>query len=647
VAFGPEIPDKVGRYEIVLPIARGGMATVYLARSEGHGGFDRYVALKLTAEHLRDDPEFAQHLVEEAKLIAHLRHTNVVPVLDVGEDEVGAVFLVMEYVPGDSLGGLYRIAKKTNGIPVPPRVGLRVVVDALAGLHAAHEHADEDGKPHSLVHRDFSPQNILVGTDGIARLTDFGIAKASSRASITVAGTMKGKVSYASPEQARGKPLDRRCDVWAAGVVAWEIVTGRKLYPASERTLLEIVGSPPPRLRDVMPEVSEELDEIIDGALTVKLEKRTPTAQMFGRLLAQAARNADMLAEIEEVAEHVQLAVAPILAERKAKIANARKAREAQAPPTPEMVETGPQLPKPPSTEIFGSRTVPLPSLPDVPMVTHRIDNASTVPASVADALSGSQRTLRNDEITGGSGSLPGTPASSPSITPSGTSTTAAVSTPPVPPRSVRPPPETDPGEFAKPNPWRQSLLSFHEIKQSVLDRVTRFIADRPLLVLGGASAMAGLLLLSAVVIFVLSSSSSSPPPPAPPAVAGPPPSASVAAVPKAAPPPSTSSSADPSPVATAPQLVLTANAPIAKARIGKRAVDVEVPAPKVIIDLTQEESATTTPLSIVVTSTDGRFATGTWSSASDLDLNLTFGAAKPATTVKPKPLPTTPTKRH
>ena len=240
-----EAPARVGRYEILLPIAKGGMATVYLARAEGHGGFDRHVALKLTLPHLRNDPEFSAVLLDEAKLVAHLRHTNVVPVLDVAQDTLG-VFLVMDYVAGDTLAGLIKTAA-VQGDPLPVSVSLRILVDALEGLHAAHEHGDEDGYPLHLVHRDFSPQNILVGTDGVGRLTDFGIAKAASRASSTANGLIKGKMSYVSPEQARGLPLDRRCDLWAAGVIAWEIMCRRKLNaPNDPRSLIATVKRAPP-----------------------------------------------------------------------------------------------------------------------------------------------------------------------------------------------------------------------------------------------------------------------------------------------------------------------------------------------------------------------------------------------------------------
>lgn len=620
MGFGGQVPDKIGRYEIVLQIARGGMATVYLARAEGHGGFDRYVALKLTAEHLRDDPEFGQHLVEEAKLVAHLRHTNVVPVLDVGTDEQRAVFLVMEYVPGDSLGGLVRAAKKAN-LLVPPRIGMRVLIDALAGLHAAHEHADEDGNPHRLVHRDFSPQNILVGTDGIARLTDFGIAKAASRASITVAGTMKGKISYASPEQARGQELDRRCDVWAAGVVAWEVLAGRKLYPSNERTLLDIVKAPPPRVRTVVPDLPGDLDEAIAYALQLEAANRPATAQAFARILGTAARDANLLAELDEVADYVQVAVAPVLEERKQKIAEARRVRAQVKAASAPAAATG--------TDDAGDTEL-LPSLPEIPMVTRRLVDAPTVPSSVADHLRGTPAS---------GGSIPANPmafeanptAFAPELRPSDASVR----------RHADVPSATGPGVPTTPAFVRSSLASIQELKQTVVDRAARFIAERPALVIGGASAITTMLLLGAALVVVVSrgpSADAAPTavasvrvaPPASSSVAGGSPTNGAAADPS---PPPSLGEAEPLPA----QLQLVANQPIARVRIGKRVVDVEVPAPSVAIDLTPAESRGR--LSIVASTKDGRSATGSFGPGDDA-LTLAFGAAparKPAAT-KPRP---------
>jgi serine/threonine-protein kinase len=355
--LAPISTERIGRYEIVMQIAKGGMATVYLARAEGLGGFDRYVAVKLTADSLRNDPEFSAHLIEEAKLVAHLRHLNVVPVLDVGECDRG-VFLVMEYIPGDSLAGLVRRAREA-GTPLPPRVGLRVLVDTLAGLHAAHEHADEEGHPLHLVHRDFSPQNILVGTDGIARLTDFGIAKAASRASNTVQGHIKGKISYVAPEQAKGGEIDRRCDLWAAGVIAWELLAGKKLHGTNMKALLEIATTEPAHVRTAAPDVPEALDAVIAAVLKIDRDARTPTAAVLARELAAAAKAANLLAETDEVAEHVARLTGPTLAERKERIAAARRQRMGSSP---EISVSGPS-----ST---GAMRRVLPSLPEIPIQT-------------------------------------------------------------------------------------------------------------------------------------------------------------------------------------------------------------------------------------------------------------------------------------
>ncbi len=310
------MPERVGRYDLLLPIASGGMATVYLARSQGVGGFERLVALKLTHAHLREHEDFSGGLVDEAKLAARIRHPNVVPVLDVGDDPNG-VFLVMEYVEGDSLAGLRRRAAAA-GEGLPQAVVLSILLDALAGLHSAHELKGGNGERVGLVHRDFSPQNILVGVNGIAWLTDFGVAKAATRLTNTATGLIKGKLSYMSPEQARGEALDRRCDVWAAGVVAWEALAGRSLYKSENdvATLLKIATQEPPRLGTVVPGFSPELDHAVAWALTMDLPQRCPTAADLARSLRKAAPAADR----EEVAEWVTRLTESKLAERHARI---------------------------------------------------------------------------------------------------------------------------------------------------------------------------------------------------------------------------------------------------------------------------------------------------------------------------------------
>lgn len=320
-------PERVGRYELLLPLGTGGMATVFLARSRGVGGFERDVALKLLHAHLRADEESKMHLLEEAKLAARIRHPNVVPVLEVDEDPYG-LYLVMEYVEGETLSGLLQAARKAKET-LPQRLVARILIDALAGLHAAHELRDESGKPLGLVHRDFSPQNILIGIDGTSRLADFGVAKAAGRAVRTKTGLTKGKVAYMSPEQARGQDVDRRCDVWAAGVVAWELVSGQRLYDKKDEvaTILSVVTEEPPLLGTVVPNVNERLEESIASALTMEVEDRCPDAAELRRLLESAWNETCGIADAQEVGEFVVRVLSQKLEKRRARIAEVRELR--------------------------------------------------------------------------------------------------------------------------------------------------------------------------------------------------------------------------------------------------------------------------------------------------------------------------------
>ncbi|MEJ7731327.1 MAG: serine/threonine-protein kinase [Polyangiaceae bacterium] len=315
--FPSGFPERVGRYELLLPIASGGMATVYLARSLGGGDFQREVALKLMHQHLRDAAGFEHDLIEEAKLAVRIRHPNVVPVLDADHDAFG-VFLVMDYIEGDTLSGLGRASARSGG-SLPLSIGLRILLDALAGLHAAHELSDEEGRALHLVHRDFSPQNILVGVDGLARLADFGIAKVASRLAQTATGMVKGKFSYMSPEQARARPLDRRSDLWSAGVIAWEICAGRRLHEEGNdaATLLEIVSRPPPRLRTLRSDLPAALDDAVARALALEPGRRPDTAAGLARALRDACGSEIDIADADEVARYVRRLVEPKLLARK------------------------------------------------------------------------------------------------------------------------------------------------------------------------------------------------------------------------------------------------------------------------------------------------------------------------------------------
>jgi serine/threonine-protein kinase len=308
----------IGRYRLYDVIAAGGMATVHYARMHGPMGFARTVAVKrLHAEYARD-PEFVAMFLDEARLAARVRHPNVVQTLDVVSDG-GELFLVMEYVPGASLAQLLRAADEARE-RVPPQVAVAVALGVLAGLHAAHEACDEDGNPLDLVHRDVSPQNILVGGDGAARVLDFGIAKAAGRATqATREGQVKGKFAYMAPEQVTNVLVSRQADVFAASVVLWEALTGARLFHAeSEPAVLARVltgAIAPPSA--VASDVSSTLDEVVLRGLARDLAVRYATAQEMARALESNAVSASAL----EVGEWVQRLVGRELDERAGHVA--------------------------------------------------------------------------------------------------------------------------------------------------------------------------------------------------------------------------------------------------------------------------------------------------------------------------------------
>ncbi len=299
--------QRVDRYELIGEIASGGMATVYLARLTGVGGFQRFVAMKRLHPHLAGEAEFVEMFLDEARLAAGIHHPNVVPILEVHANPVG-YYLVMEYIEGDTLARLLaRSASQGRRLPVP--VVLRVMIDTLAGLHAAHELRDDQGAPVNLVHRDVSPQNILVGSDGVARITDFGVARAASRLTATRVGQLKGKIAYMAPEQASGvEELDRRADVFSAGIVVWEALASRRLFKAENEaaTLSRVMSEPVKALHEVVPSISLELSAAVARALDRDRERRYSSCAQFADALEAAASGRDGIASGRELANYVR-----------------------------------------------------------------------------------------------------------------------------------------------------------------------------------------------------------------------------------------------------------------------------------------------------------------------------------------------------
>ncbi len=321
--------QRLGRYTLYAPIASGGMATVSFARLAGEAGFTRTVAVKRLHKNLALDPEFSTMFLDEARLAARIRHPNVVATLDVVSDG-GEIFVVMDYVHGEPLSRLIRFtASEVEHIPFD--VVAAIMTNVLSGLHAAHEITDGRGKPLELVHRDVTPQNILVGTDGIARLIDFGVAKARGRAQTTRDGKVKGKLGYMAPEQVRNERIDRRTDIYAAGVVLWELLTLVRLFANKDEAttidnLLQHKVEPPSAFAAHVPPA---LDEVVMRALSRNPADRFDTAKQ----MATALEEAMPVATQAKVGEWVEQTAHKALAKRSHILADIERATTVGMPP--------------------------------------------------------------------------------------------------------------------------------------------------------------------------------------------------------------------------------------------------------------------------------------------------------------------------
>jgi eukaryotic-like serine/threonine-protein kinase len=277
-----------GRYVLFDEVASGGLATVHIGRLLGPAGFARTVAIKRLHSDYAKDQEFVAMFLDEARLAARVQHPNVVSVLDIValEDEL---LLVMEYVHGDSLSKLIRATNAAHET-IPPRIVSSVMSGALSGLHAAHEATSDSGEHLGLVHRDVSPQNIMVGRDGVARVLDFGVAKATMRVQTTRAGILKGKIRYMAPEQIQSGPVDRRSDIFAAGVVLWEALTGQSLFDADDvgGTVYRILHDPVTPPSKVTRSVPRAVDEVVLRALGREPKDRFATARDMAAALERA-----------------------------------------------------------------------------------------------------------------------------------------------------------------------------------------------------------------------------------------------------------------------------------------------------------------------------------------------------------------------
>jgi serine/threonine protein kinase len=323
---------RVGRYKLLDEIASGGMASIHVGRLVEAHGFSRTVAIKRLHPQFAKDPQFVAMFIDEARLAARIKHPNVVPTLDIvsTDDEL---FLVMEYVPGTTLARLLS-ATAQLGEKNPVAAVCGAMVGVLHGLHAAHEATSDDGAPLALVHRDVSPQNVLLGAEGVPRLIDFGVAKAVGRIQTTRDGQLKGKLAYMSPEQLHSLPVDRRADIYAAAVMLWEALVGARLFAGDSEgaTIGKVLSAPvdPPSV--ARPGLGDGFDACVMRGLARDRDARFATAKEMAIALQDAAGRGG-LASAHEIGVWVERLAHDDLADRAARITELESARSSRGGP--------------------------------------------------------------------------------------------------------------------------------------------------------------------------------------------------------------------------------------------------------------------------------------------------------------------------
>lgn len=380
----------VGRYALFEQFAAGGMATVHFGRLDGAGGFARVVAVKRLLPHLLENHEFTEMLLKEARLAARVRHPNVVATLDVVATK-GDVLLVLDYIHGEALSTLCRTQAKEKKEQIALPIVVGIVGDMLQGLSAIHDATDEKGRSLSLVHRDVSPPNVLVGADGVARVLDFGIATALDHIEETAPERRKGKRGYMSPEQVRGERLTQRSDVFAAGIVIWELLAMRRLFPVDQETEVgeAVLRGNYPRVSQYRPDIPPELDEIVMRALALEPDARFASMHELADAFEAAA---PAPANARRIGEWVLDLARDALNERTRKLARVENWVTDDIPlkSTPFAAEL-PLRPPSPSTQppqVFqAAMPVDIPPAPPLPLsVADALERSSSRPPSPSSA---------------------------------------------------------------------------------------------------------------------------------------------------------------------------------------------------------------------------------------------------------------------
>jgi len=300
-------PVPFGKYELISRLAAGGMAEIFLARASGMLGFQKLVVIKRILPHLAQRNDFIQMFLDEARIATTLNHANIVATHEVGVHGKN-YFMVMEYLPGEDVRGIVRRLGRGDGARLPLEHALNIAVAVAAGLHYAHEKRDRDGKPLDIVHRDVTPQNVIVTWDGAVKLLDFGIAKASNRINETRSGSFKGKVPYMSPEQCRGEPLDRRSDIFSLGILMHEMTLCRRLFRGETdfQILKQIAEGPIPRPRDIDGDYDVRLQAIVMRALERDPARRFGTARELQQALEELAHDMRLRLSPLSLADYMQ-----------------------------------------------------------------------------------------------------------------------------------------------------------------------------------------------------------------------------------------------------------------------------------------------------------------------------------------------------
>jgi serine/threonine-protein kinase len=345
-------PIIIGRYALHDEIASGGMATVHIGRLLGPVGFSRTVAIKRMHANLAKDPEFVSMFLDEARLAARIRHPNVIGTLDVVALS-GELFLVMEYVHGESLFRLMKTARDTDkAIPLP--IATAIMVGVLDGLHAAHEATNEHEEPLGIVHRDVSPHNVIVGaSDGLARVLDFGVAKAADRTHSTRDGQIKGKLSYMAPEQLSSDVVDRRSDIYSASVILWEAITGARMWTGESELksmVMKVMSTDPDPPSRYVPGLPTEVESLVMRGLQKDPADRIQTAREMARQLQRAVP----IATASDVAEWVQSMAGTVIGERAKRVAIIEQMTPTNMtrPSVPPLTVPSPRPPSDPATTL-------------------------------------------------------------------------------------------------------------------------------------------------------------------------------------------------------------------------------------------------------------------------------------------------------